>query len=165
MRSTLAIMVLVAHDNGAAAFAPGHARLLAAQPRRSSILHANFFSQAAELVKYKAKHVGTMCTVQHVVVGSLNELNACEEEVKAAGSTEEAMAACAAKYSLDKQSASQQGVVGPFMLGQKEYAFEKTCFDGDQKELLGCKSSMGYHLIKVLDRGTCGPDGKIIEPR
>ena len=117
------------------------------------------------MIKYKAKHVGTMCTVQHVVVASFDELNQCEAEVKAAGSTEEAMAACAAKYSLDKQSASNQGTVGPFMLGQKEFAFEKVCFDGDRTQLLPCKSSMGYHLIKINDRGTCGPDGKIIEDK
>jgi hypothetical protein len=78
-----------------------------------------------EMIDYKMRHVGTMATVQHVVVGSFDELNQIEAEVKAAGVTEEAMADAAAKYSLDKGSAAKGGVVGPFMLGQKEFAFEK----------------------------------------
>ena len=77
------------------------------------------------MIDYKMRHVGTMATVQHVVVGSFDELNQIEAEVKAAGSTEEAMADAASKYSLDKASAAKGGVVGPFMLGQREFAFEK----------------------------------------
>ena len=129
---------------------------------RPSSIEMNFFAQAQELIKYKARHVGTMCTVQHVVVASFEELNKVEAEVKAAGSTEEAMAEAAAKYSLDQQSAKKQGTVGPFMLGQKEFAFEKVCFDGDTSQLLPCKSSAGFHLIKINRRGMSGPDGKII---
>lgn len=161
MRS-IALIILIANVR---AFTPAHARPLTARRSRSTIPRANFFAQAADLVKYKARHVGTMCTVQHVVVASFDDLNMCEEEVKAAGSTEEAMAAAAAKYSLDQQSANKEGTVGPFMLGQKEFAFEKVCFDGDRTQLLPCRSSMGYHLIKIVDRGTCGPDGRIIEER
>ena len=128
-------------------------------------LKMNFFNQAKEALAYKAKHVGTMCTVQHVVVGSFEELNKMEAEVKAAGSTFEAMAECARRESLDKSSADKDGIVGPFMLGQKEFAFEKVCFEGSKDELLPCKSSKGFHLIKVIKRGVSGPDGKIIEDR
>lgn len=126
-------------------------------------VQANFFNQAKEMIDYKMRHVGTMATVQHVVVGSFDELNQIEAEVKAAGVTEEAMADAAAKYSLDKGSAAKGGVVGPFMLGQKEFAFEKVCFDGDASKLLPCRSSAGFHLIKINKRGMSGPDGKVIK--
>ena len=112
---------------------------------------------------YKMKHVGTMCTVQQVVVGTFDELNEMEAEVKEAGSTFEAMSDCAKRNSLDKATSDKDGIVGPFMLGQKEAGFEKVCFEGNKDELLAFRSSMGYHLIRVDARGKCGPDGKIIE--
>ena len=95
----------------------GSTRSRAAEPQ------ANFFNQAKEVMAYKMKHVGTMCTVQQVVVATFDELNEMEAEVKEAGSTFEAMSECAKRNSLDKASADKDGLVGPFMLGQKEAGF------------------------------------------
>lgn len=138
---------------------------LTTSSRRAVAPQANVFNQAKEAMEYKMKHVGTMATVQHVVVGSFEELNRIEAEVKAAGSTFEAMAQCARDNSLDQATKEKDGVVGPFMLGQKDFAFEKVCFEGNSDELLPCRSSQGFHLIKIQKRGMSGPDGKIIEEK
>jgi parvulin-like peptidyl-prolyl isomerase len=177
--STVALFVALLGGAEAWTIAPGHGLSMprhglshqrhyeASHIRRASAPQANFFNQAKEMMAYKMKHVGTMATVQHVVVGTFDELNKVEAEVKEAGSTTEAMADAARKHSLDTASVKLEGdasgTVGPFMLGQKEFAFEKVCFEGDDTQLLPCRSSAGFHLIKVLRRGTAGPDGKLID--
>lgn len=155
MYRTLSLLGLLA---GAAAWSAPHGRLPASQPRCASP-HANFFAKAQELVAYKLKHVSTMATVQHVLVPTFEKLNEVEAEVLAAGSTSEAMAAAAKQHSACA-SANQwdgtdtpAGTVGPFMLGQKDEAFERVCFEGEEGKLLPCRSKDGYHLIKIVKRG------------